>query len=274
MYDIIKKNAKGSGFMITSLSDGYKKLFEDANIPAGYRLRKTNVPFEHLSHFVGMKGKNYDNQSMRLLIVGRAVNGWGSLDVASGDTFAENACDRIENEHFSWIVCDNGDLRNNEKSNGGYYWLDKSAFWRVSKKIWESISGNCDFQNSEEDKWTDYVAWTNLYKVAPIDEGNPTTRMSQKQLTACKQILKAEIEVFKPTHIVCITGYQWWFENFADVFNVDFIQNGTNQSRGEKNSIYAEAYAMTDDGIKVVVSCRPERRDEEAYVRDVIGFLE
>lgn len=256
-----------------NLENGYKKLFHDTNIPNGYRLNKTRFAFEQLSHFAGMKGTKYDDQKIRLLIVGRAVNGWGSLDISSPDKFAEHACNKIKNEHFNWIVSENGVLRNDFKSENGYYWLDKSSFWRVSKKIWETLTDNIDFKNSNDDKWTDYIAWTNLYKVAPADMGNPTTAMCRKQLDACKEILRAELEFFKPTHILFVTDYQWWFKDFEDVFDVNFIVNGINKYRGEKNNIFAEAYATTNDGTKVVVACRPEMRDEEAYVEDVLAFL-
>lgn len=42
------------------LKDGYKELYESANISSGYRLNKENVCFDNLSHFVGMKGQKYE----------------------------------------------------------------------------------------------------------------------------------------------------------------------------------------------------------------------
>ena len=134
------------------------------------------------------------------------------------------------------------------------------------------ISENFDFEDSEQNRWVDYVAWTNLYKIAPLDTGNPTTTMMKKQLTACKNILKAEIELFSPTHILFITGYEWWFENFKDIFDINFGNIKKNEYRGNnKNLFFAETNALTSDGIKIVVACRPEFRDENLYVKDVIN---
>lgn len=252
---------------------GYEELYEKTNLPKGYRLNKNNVVFEQLSHFVGMKGKKYDDQKIRLLIVGRAVNGWGQLDSSSKEAFASDANKKMQSDNFKWIVCENGKLRNDYQDNGEYYWLNDSPFWRTSKKIWMNISNNPDFQDTKNDKWVDYIAWTNLYKIAPKDTGNPTTAMAKNQLSACKNILKAEIEKLDPTHILFVTGYEW-FESFSDIFDVEFKNVKRNEYRGEnKNSFFAEASVTTSNGTKIVVSCRPEFRDENSYVDDVTASL-
>ena len=271
-YDIINLSSQLSEETMENIKKHYRMLFEEANIPQGYRLNKNTVYFDQLSHFVGMKGKKYNQQQIRLLIVGRAVNGWGQLDVSTADAFALEAVEKTKHSSFDWIVCENGALRNDYLDDGQYYWLNDSPFWRTNKKIWMSISENSDFEDSEQNRWVDHVAWTNLYKIAPLDTGNPTTTMVKKQLTACKNILKAEIELFSPTHILFITGYEWWFENFKDIFDIDFGNIKKNEYRGNnKNLFFAETNALTSNGIKIVVACRPEFRDENLYVEDVIN---
>lgn len=148
----------------------------------------------------------------------------------------------------------------------------------MNKNIWMKLSNNPDFQDNENDRWVDYIAWTNLYKIAPKDTGNPTTTMSKKQFATCKNILKAEIEKFNPTHILFVTGYEWWFESFSDIFGVGLFDKNKvkkNEYRGEnKNKFFAEASAVALDRIRIVVSCRPEFRDENLYVKDIIdAFL-
>lgn len=251
--------------------EAYMELYKATNISKGYRLNKQIVHFNQLSHFVGMKGKRYDEQEVRLLVVGRAVNGWGQLDSTSAESFSADAMEKVINDKFKWIVCDNETLRNDCKDeNGEYYWLNDSPFWRTSRRIWMNLSGNDGFVDKNKDKWVDYIAWTNLYKVAPRDTGNPTTTMSKQQLNACKKILQAEIEKFKPTHILFITGYEWWFESFKDIFDVDFYNIKKNEYRGEKkNRVFAEASLILDDKTKIVVACRPECRDENLYINDV-----
>ncbi|MBE6606449.1 MAG: hypothetical protein E7635_05385 [Ruminococcaceae bacterium] len=255
------------------LEKGYKKLYEATNIPQGYTLNKEKIQFEQLSHFIGMKGKKYDTQQIRLLFVGRAVNGWEALkNLSCADEFAVEATKKFENNFFDWVVYDKekGVLRNDYVENGEYYWLNDSPFWRTNKKIWMKLSNNLDFKDNYNDRWVDYIAWTNLYKIAPKDTGNPTTTMAKKQLNACKNILKAEIEKFKPTHILFVTGYEWWFECFADMFAIEFNNVKKNEYRGEnKNSFFVEASGTTADGVKIVVSCRPELRNENLYVDDI-----
>lgn len=63
-----------------------------------YPIRK--VDFKVLSHFVGMKGKHYDEQKIKLLLVGRAVNGWGAVGADNSKEFAENIENLFENNHF------------------------------------------------------------------------------------------------------------------------------------------------------------------------------
>ena len=108
--------------------NGYKELFEASNIPNGYRLNNQRTYFGELSHFVGMKGKKYDEQDVRLLIVGRAVNGWGQFNISSADSFSEEAFKKFENDRFDWIVCDGSFLRNDYCEDGEYYWLKNSPF--------------------------------------------------------------------------------------------------------------------------------------------------
>lgn len=254
------------------IKNGFKELFETANISSGYRLNRQKVYFNQLSHFSGMKGTKYDHQETRLLIVGRAVNGWMQLNTEDAEKFACDAIEAMQTNSFSWLVFDNGVLRNDYQKDGKYYYLNDSPFWRTNKKIWMSISDNSNFKDSEQNKWVDYIAWTNLYKVAPKDTGNPTTTMAKKQLDACKKILKSEIEKFKPTHILFVTGYEGWFEKFKDIFDIEFKNIKKNEYRGEnKNSFFAEASGITSKGIKVVVACRPEFRDENLYVSDVVN---
>ena len=252
-----------------SIKNGYLDLFNAMTNSNGYRLNKEIMYLDQLSHFVGMKGKYYDAQKTRLLIVGRAVNGWWSLDTSSADSFVSGVTKELIQQGFDWIKCDNGLLRNDELEDGKYYWLNKSPFWRTNKEIWMNLSKNNNFIDSEDNRWVDYIAWTNLYKVAPKKTGNPTAAMSKSQLEACKSILEAEIEYFNPTHILFVTGYEW-FEKFKDRFVAPFANVTKNVYRGvNKNLSFAETSDTTSNGIKIVVACRPEYRDEDLYVQDI-----
>ncbi len=256
------------------LHEAYEELYCDTNIPNGYRYNKRINSFSELSHFIGMRGKDYCNQSVRFLLVGRAVNGWRSMDTTNASAFADQACELFETDHFDWIEWDDEAKRLRNDDPNGYYWLNKSPFWRMSEDVWRSIPSVPEVQNSSKKIWTDYIAWTNLYKIAPKDQGNPTQTMSVKQLGACRRILKAEITLLKPTHILFLTGYRGWFEDFREIFDADFSEAKENKHRnGEKNNYFVETYAITAEGTKIIVACRPDQRDERAMLNDIKNYL-
>ncbi len=125
--------------------------------------------------------------------------------------------------------------------------------------------------NSEDSCFFDYIAWSNLYKIAPKESGNPSNCLCKKQLDVCREILKREIEVFDPTHILLITDYDRWFANegydFSELFETDRI--GSNYA---DKSIFVEGtgtYTFGDKKIPVVISCRPEYRNETDFVKAV-----
>lgn len=261
---------------MNELHKAYTMLFDYANIPSGYRYNKAIHDFSELSHFTGMRGKYYTNQPVRFLLVGRAVNGWMSMNTSNSTTFADNASNLFESDHFDWIVWDDTAkrLRNDASNPDEYYWLNRSPFWRMGEQVWKSIASVPAIENSVEENWTDYIAWTNLYKIAPKDQGNPTQTMCNKQLKACQAILRAEISLLQPTHILFLTGYKGWFEDFAEIFDAEFSEVTENKYRGnEKNNVFVETYAITKEGIKIIVACRPDQRDESAMLMDIHNYL-
>lgn len=249
-----------------SLKSAYKKLYLHTNTKEGYQLNGKTVFLKDLSHFAGCKGEKYDSSAVKLLLVGRAVNGWSQFSIDSAEDFAKDAIMQFEDEALEWVY----DEMKGCLGNGNGYFLNKSPFWRTSKEIWKKISNNANYIDSASDKWTDYIAWSNLYKVAPHDTGNPTTTMRNNQLEACREILAAEVRTLTPTHILFVTGYEGWFDEFEDIFHTEFVSLLNNQyHKDEKNSIYVETMAITEDSINIVVACRPEFRNENDYIKDV-----
>lgn len=111
--------------------------------------------------------------------------------------------------------------------------------------------------------------WSNLYKVSPLLGNNPNWKLQQIQQRACIEILRKELEVYQPTHILIITGFDWFepfsclFENVCD-FGCRNILRGKN-----KNEVYVEGIA-TYKNARVAIACRPEWRDSEEYVSEVV----
>lgn len=249
-----------------NLMRAYEQLYHNTNVSKGYKRNGDTLFLTDLSHFVGRIGTKYNDSDVKLLVVGRAINGWTQLPTISAESFAANAVQQFKTEPLEWVY--------NESThclgNGNGYLLNKSPFWRTSMNVWKIISGNPNFIDTQNNKWTDYIAWTNLFKIAPYDAGNPTIAMCKNQLESCKKILVAEINILKPTHILFITGYDGWFKDFEKIFPSEFTTPQKNICRGiGKNNIYAETTTISPNGTKIVVACRPEYRDEIAYIKDV-----
>ena len=266
--------------MIKKLKDLYSELYNTlSNNPAiipifRFNGDKSNNPY---AHFVAIKGDHFDANEKKLMLIGRAVNGWDSLESSSSEAFSTEADNQFFNkgpfneDRWNWIDVDEetGVLysgHDKDKSNRkNRYCLDQSAFWTYTREIWNKLPGS-SFNTGAV--WMKNIAWSNLYKVSPKDRGNPAGLIQNNQLKICREILTLEISSFKPTHILLMTGYDW-FEPFKSCFS-DCQYRGTNHPRGKKaNQIYVEGTARFER-IPVVITCRPERRRKEQFVDDVI----
>ena len=246
----------------------YQRLYADTNTK--YKYCKKLIGLNELSHFVAMKGSKYDQGDVHLFVIGRAVNGWETLPCESAEAFSGAAEREFNAAGFSWIA-NNGDsfysLHNIPEDGEPVYYLSKSPFWRTIEKIWRGLSGSDDF------RFVDHIAWSNLYKIAPKQSGNPTTTMCKRQFAACRDILDAEILAYNPTHILFITGYDWWYADPTCDFSTLFRNNKRLGSNSQDASIYAEGtaeYSLDGRTIPVVIACRPETRDETAFTVDVL----
>lgn len=241
----------------------YQKLFQSCEKLQG---------FHHAAHFVAMKGKYYDTNTKRLLLVGRATNGWDSLEAEDAEGFGEQA-ERLfyDPGRWDWIDVVDGVLYSvhndgNHKKKKDRYCVSTSPFWYYTKAIWQELPGT----SKDCVRWMENIAWSNLFKVSPKVEGNPTTEYINAQKEVCNEILYREIEVLKPTHILFMTGYDW-FMDFAGCFqNIKHL--GSNKIGKNRNDVYMEATAEFQ-GIKAAVMCRPEYREKDLYVRSSLCGL-
>lgn len=251
------------------MKDLYSKLFSDCNTV--YRYNKESIGLDSLSHFVSMKGPEYDNQPVRLFVIGRAVNGWLQLPCSSADVFSKNANRLFNSTGFTWVVDDESGLHNTPEDNESIYYLSGSPFWRVSHRIWQGLS---EFDCI---RWVDNIAWSNLYKIAPAKTGNPTTTMCKKQFTACRAILRHEIESYKPTHILFITGWRGWFSDETCDFSTLFTHCQHIGNNSDDPQIYVEGISEyvfpSGRTIPAIVTCRPEFRNEDNFVDQALAYL-
>lgn len=282
------------------LRDAYGKLYDSvAGTKWGDGLCVARKDAEYTT-FTAMQGNSYfksktvDGKEFRFMLVGRAVNGWDEYRIRdeeylTRENFIESSIMNLLNDkrsiifgkdRFEWIDTNHVKVRNTARVGidrglvNGEYSLTRAQIWSYTKSIWDSLYGR---ETKWDERWFENIVWSNIYKIAPHNGDNPSDALQQKELEACKELLKQEIEYFKPTHIFLATAREYWFKRFEDIFEC-VEEKGTNISRGkDKNEDYVEAVGkyIYEDGscANVVVACRPEGRTKDGYVNKVVKYL-
>lgn len=199
-----------------------------------------------------------DKYNHELMVVGRALNKWGNKEDNIWWKCGEKPSSKIIKDIIKFSGMDGGKCsmkwitENWDSECNGTYRMNKSAFWRVVKNILSKL------KITNSDIWSSYLVWTNLYKIAPAQGGNPTEKMCKAQLGNCLSLLKNEIDFFKPKRILFLTGYDW-FKDFEEVFSGKKTHSG--------NLVEWKGFLGK---IKIVVAKHPERKDETKYVQQVV----
>ena len=192
-------------------------------------------------------GNMYDGKPFRILFVGRAVNGWEI-------PFDFDTTEELVNQIFDSAIDMKsiGDGKVYAENGDEIYNYNKSPFFQLCHAI---IS-----QYGFGDDWSERMAWTNLYKVAPFRTGNPGNGLIRETLGSCSRILRKEISYLRPTHIVFITDAWWYKPNgkgldemaFVNEIGVDLYENTSEIIIG---SGISEAFHFCP---KMVITKRPE----------------
>ena len=147
----------------------------------------------NLGYFTAKRGKSYDGE---LMVIGIAVNGW-LWDKADGsppsDEFIEKEMEKATKENDQPF-------------------FREYAFWNTIRRVCEGLE-NLDHESASAEWSPSKIVWSNLYKTAPANGGNPNDLLCEEQFDDCKEILIAEIEEFKPKRILFLAGAFWsgWF---------------------------------------------------------------
>lgn len=210
--------------------------------------------------FLASVGWNYDRT---LMVLGRAPNGWASgwspdalTSVEAAERFASETLDGVQRPTGSsgpmnWVAEQWG------ASEG--YSTARSAFWRVIREVYAGISEHA----KEPSDWSDHLAWSNLYKLAPEDGGNPSETLSSLQFATCLRMFRTELDEFAPRHVVILSGWGW---------ARPFIEPTCDWSPGEGHVEAAARYSHDDDSVsKVVVAPHPQGRSESPLAQAVIA---
>ncbi len=137
----------------------------------------------------------------------------------------------------------------------------KSAFWRVIRKVVDELK----IADVERPEWPSYLVWSNLYKFAPADGGNPSSTLCTIQLDECKSLLQKEIQTYRPKRIIFLTGIDW-AEPFITALEVETATIPEQQ--------YVEAVGKLDapQGLQscIVVAAHPQSKKENWWVGEVV----
>jgi hypothetical protein len=196
-----------------------------------------------------------------LLVAGRALNGWDILFsiVNINRNFIKRTIEYSKEVDgkcsLEWVM-KNENVEDNENHREQ---ISKSSFWQATRDITNGLFGNNDGM-----EWHNHIAWTNLYKIAPHEGGNPSNKEANAQWPHVKQLFEMEVQQFKPKYLLLMTDKSW---------SIDFI--GTlapyHDRKGKKGAFVQQTGHYL--GVKTVVTTRPEGKVIEDFAEEVVrGF--
>ena len=196
--------------MAEYLIDQYMKMIQYVDKSNIHKFNSKDLTTQFFS-----KGSLYNG---KLMIVGRAVNGWsetwqhGFFVQESPFKMVSEAYQRSLVEPLTWVNYFWGRNEKDEKGNKCYN-TAVSRFWQLAKELIYRLTPQ---EQLAENRWAETIVWSNLYKVAPNEGGNPNEPLCRAQLEYCRNILKHEIEITTPQYVLFVTDNDW-FRDFKDI---------------------------------------------------------
>jgi hypothetical protein len=223
----------------------------------------SRLPSARLTGFLAMVGGQYDGE---LMVIGRAVNGWNDeygwlpkdlVSPARVGAVAEQTLGSVTDSNdcpMRWVIRKWGWR---EK-----YSTRRSAFWRSIRKTVQGLA----LADIEGDHWSSCLAWSNLYKIAPAEHGNPSSALGSLQRELCKELLVSEICSLNPRRILFLTGLDW---------ATPFLGGWARLPHETPEGPFVKAIAVTDlrgpgQG-RVVVAVHPQGKKESLWVNEVLA---
>lgn len=161
------------------LENLYSKLIAQTE---EYRLSEKNRDKSYVL-FGAIAGHNYNKNG--LMVIGRSPNGWHRYNLSTTGLF--EGINRLFDYPEKLT-----ELRNNNNT---------SKLWQVLNRIGTAIY---------EKDWEQSILYSNYCKLAPDEEsepnGTPPKRLRNLQQDICDKILRLELDVYCPKHIIVFTG--------------------------------------------------------------------
>ena len=205
------------------LKNLYMEMLNDEEI-------SSQIKEKNLTLMFCQKGDKFEGSNCKLMYVGRALNGWYSLDNDNIEEMYDSAIENIR--------------KNTIKNMDG---IRRSAFWQLCKAI---LTKEKDSDGNWDSDWDEKIVWSNLLKIAPCEGGNPDWNIIANTIKKSFEILKAEIEILEPKYVVLVVGKWIEFEGqtLMNDFGIEEIKDTFVIGKGTyKNST-------------IIVTQRPEMR--------------
>lgn len=196
--------------------------------------------------FCFQHGESYPlgSDNTGILFIGRACNGWDSYSDDVDILFGQGEGSLFKRDSIREMIT-------NPNPN---YNPNRSAFWRVIGKLSSQVYG---------ERWMDYIAWTNLYKIAP-EEGNPDNVLGGLQYEHCINILDCEIIWLSPRVIVFFTGDEskgWITDDFIEVASGGIVPSFKKIKWDKHNLMYSKV-----NGRIIIVTEHPQGKAENPHI--------
>ncbi len=251
--------------MIPTFDDHERTILDRMLLNLAQQRASLRAPKMKLATFAARKGMAYHGE---LMVMGRAGNGgWSgcTADEVVDPAARKKVVDKTivfgrchDKCPMLWVTKQWG-TRSSEK-----YSTKRSAFWRVIRAVVRELA----IADVEDRSWPSSLIWTNLYKLAPWEGGNPSASLRRMQSAECLQLLELEIAEWKPKRLLMLTGLDWG-KCLLDRLNV--VKTACTGG----NLVDLVGNAVLDDcgrhSVRIVVAKHPQGKPEEPFVQEVVA---
>lgn len=120
-----------------------------------------------------------------------------------------------QKDGLSTLVNDQRETDKNNKGKEAKYYHIRSRFFRQIKHIMQELGMSDEKLNWETwyhdtKEWNQKIVWSNLYNIAPRNGGNPESGFIKQGMPQYVEMLKLQIEEFKPDIVICCPLSGWF----------------------------------------------------------------
>ena len=189
-------------------------------------------------------GNVYDEQKKKILFIGKNARGMPAKDYE-------------ENQNKKGVLDEFRYARDN-------LWNKSWPYWSYTRSICKELFGSLGMEA---------VAFTNMVKCNGSDTVDTTTESMKEYCIKELGVVRKEIELIVPTHIVCYTHTH--YDNWLPfLFDKSSCLNSAHKAIGRKKMPYAEyECVLGNSNIKVLRVGHPERMLKEDFVSSIVDWL-